>query len=237
MGIGFVLLFYLVVLSIAAGVSSLVLAAATSWYLRTASAGRGRLTTYMAVFPFACVVYAGAWFIAYAAINDIVFHHDPMIGDGWYTDIGNGYAIDMIDVTDQGVVHPVNGPEHGLNSPEGLTGVRRLQVAGTHIFGSQDVHGFEHLGQDSDEESNFFAIDMPTHHIASFHSENDLAEFAKRTGVTLKLQPIESIYRRFRMNWFEPIAGLALVLPPALAFATLGRQVFKRKRHTAVLKA
>src|SRR5438105_12419257 len=158
-GIGIVLIVYFIALSIAAVISSGILLALTFWYLRGVQHKPKWILVLVVAFPFICEAYAGGWFIGYAGTNDIVFHHDPMLGDGWYTDIGNGYAIDMIDVTDQGTVHPTGGPDRGLNDPKGVSGVRRLQVAGPRIFGSQDLHGFEHLGQNSTEESSFFAID------------------------------------------------------------------------------
>jgi hypothetical protein len=102
MGIGFVLIIYLVVLSVLAAVSGSLLMVATRMYMRTVSEGRAKAVRMAGLFPFACVLFAGIWFVGYAVINNIVFHRDPMVGDGWYTDIGNGYSIEMIDVTDHG---------------------------------------------------------------------------------------------------------------------------------------
>jgi hypothetical protein len=233
MGIAVVLIFYLIASLVAATIGSLVLATATFRYLKAAPVRRKRMTLCTAAFPFACVLYAGIWFIAYAAVNDVVFHHDPMLGDGWYTDIGDGYAIDMIDVMDQGTVHPVTGPNGGLNSQEGVSGVRRLQVVGSRIFGSQDLHGFEHLGQDSIEESAFFSIDTHTHGITNFATERDLASYAQQKGATLQLRPIADVYDSFRFTWFEPLAGLMLVIPPGCAFAALVRRIYSVKKQSA----
>jgi hypothetical protein len=51
-----------------------------------------------------------------------------MIGDSWYANIGNGYAIGMIDVMDQGVLYPSDGD---INGPGAIDGVRRLQIVAT----------------------------------------------------------------------------------------------------------
>jgi len=179
------------------------------------------------------VIYAGAWFIAYALINDTVFHRDPMLGDGWYTPIGHGYAIDMIDVTDQGSVHPTMGPDRGLNSPDRVAGVRRMQVAGNYIFGSEDKNWFEDLGKETSNEGKFFAIDTRTHAQREFGSESELANFAKQDGITLGLKPILDVYRSYRMTWFEPVAGLVLVLVPGAAFCLLAWRIMLLKWEAA----
>jgi len=231
MGIIVVLLFYLVVFCLAAGFSAAVLATATYLYLKRQPAHRTRWAVAMAAFPFACVAYSGIWFVGYAAINDIVFHHDPGLGDGWYTDIGNGYAIDFIDVTDQGKVHPTRGADRGLSDPDGISGVRRIQVAGPRIFGSEDRNHFSHLGQESNAETSFFSIDTATHKITRFQTEEALRTYASQQGTSLALRPIYNVYSQFRFSWFEPIAGLALVIPPAVAFAWMIRRIYLIRRE------
>jgi len=231
MGIGIVLIFYFIGLSVAAAASSAVLVIATRWYLRKALGGRRRMMVLAGVFPFLCVAYAGAWFIGYAAINDIVFHHDPMLGDSWYTNIGDGYAISMIDVTDQGTVHPTSGPDNGLDNPQGIPGVRRLQVSGDYLLGSQDKDWFANLGNESSNETGFFAINTRTHAVQKFASEPELAAYAKQSGVTLALRPIVDVYQSYRMNWFEPVAGAVLILPPACIFAWLCSRIVLLKRE------
>jgi hypothetical protein len=230
-GIAVVLILYFIVLSISATICGVILVVATRWYLRTIRVGRGRVTTFAALLPFACVVYAGVWFIAYAVINDVVFHHDPMLGDGWYTDIGNGYAIDMIDVTDQGNVHPTDGPDRGLNNPDGVSGVRRMQVAGAYIYGTQDKGWFENLGRDKKDENMFFAIETSAHAKKEFSSEAELATYAKQKGVILSLRPFVEVYQEYRKSWFEVVAGIVLLAVPAFGLWWLVRWVFRLKRE------
>ena len=57
------------------------------------------------LFPFGYVAFGGVWFVVYATINGVVFHRDPGLGDGWETPMPNGYALRMIDTTDQGTVY------------------------------------------------------------------------------------------------------------------------------------
>src|SRR5690348_3393338 len=93
MGILFVLLIYAVVLSIAGGIAAAVLGAIVFKLIPSPRLRRKRAVTFAAAFPLICVAYAGVWFIAYAAINDLVFHRDPGLGDSWYTPLPNGYAL------------------------------------------------------------------------------------------------------------------------------------------------
>ena len=235
MGIGIVLIFYLAALSAIATVSSIALVAAARWYLHNTSHGRTRMMVFAGAFPFLCVAYAGAWFVGYSIVNDSVFHHDPMLGDSWYTDIGNGYAIDMIDVTDHGIVHPADGPDRGLNSPKGIAGVHRMQVSGPYIFGSEDKNWDQNLGTERDSEDLFFVIDTKDRSTKEFTSQMQLAEYAKQNSVALSLRPIEDVYRDYRTSWFEPMAGLALVLPPCGIFVWL--IVRLKREHTAAAEA
>lgn len=86
----------------------------------------------MALLPFACVLLAGAWFIAYASINDEVLHRDPLLGDTGQTLLSNGYVLMMIDTTDPGIVyHPATQTEDGsvvsfLGESDSALGVRLL---------------------------------------------------------------------------------------------------------------
>ena len=230
MGLAVVLVFYAIALLVAAAVCSMMLVIATRWYLRGVPHTRTAAIA-LWVLPFVCVIYAAVWFAGYAVINDVVFHHDPMLGDGWYTDIPHGYAIDMIDVTDQGTVHPTTGPDRGLNNPEGISGVRRLQIAGDWILGTDDKDWFNILGRDTNAETGFFAIDTRSHAKRMFASEGELRGFAKQNGAELALKPIADVYQQYRMNWFEPVAGLILIVPPGCALIWLLSRVVRLKRR------
>jgi hypothetical protein len=105
MGIVIVLIFYAIALTIGASVGALILGTAT--YNLTRSVGPKRKRTIFAsvIFPFACVIFAGCWFLGYALNNAEVFDRDPGLGDSWETPLPNGYALMMIDTTDQGTVY------------------------------------------------------------------------------------------------------------------------------------
>jgi hypothetical protein len=231
MGIAVVLFVIFGSLLVGAAIFGLILFAATSFYLRTQAGKRWRTAGMGALLPFGCVLYAGVWFLGYMTLNDKVFHHDPIIGDGWYTNIGHGYAVDMIDVTDQGTVHPTDGPSNGLNNPDGLHGVRRLQVAGKWIFGSQDTNWFQALGSAIQAEDKFFAINTSDRSHKIFDTQGDLANYARSKGVDLRLQPILDVYREQRSDWFDIVAGLVLLAGPALMLWRYIRHVWRIGRR------
>ena len=237
MGIAFVLILYAVALSALAGVASVLLGFGVRLYLRKVAHPKRLITTFAFTLPFLCVVYAGLWFVTYYAINDLVFHHDPGLGDGWYTNIGNGYAIDMIDVTDQGIiVHPTLGDSNGLNNQEGIDGVRRLQVSTPYLFGTQDLHAFEHLGQKSNEEDVFFVVNTLDHKQTKFSNESDLRAFASRQGRSLDLRPIASIYDKFRFGWFDYCAFAVLLLLPLAGLSALLYRAYQSKTNNPRLE-
>ena len=224
MGILLVLIFWFVALSVIAAICSGIMTACAYFYLRGKAVEKKKPLTRVAIFPFACVLYAGAWFIVYATINGFAFNRDPMLGDGWYTDIPNGYRIEMIDVTDQGNLRP-SGTD--INGPSAIEGVRRLQIAAKQIFGTRDTKSFDHLGTDSKAEDAFFALDTTSHSIRYFTSQSLLQDYAATQGVHLSLLPIERIYEHYRYGWFDWLSWAVLVGTPAAAFALLVRWFIK----------
>ena len=234
MGIGMVLFVYFTALSALALVSSIVLGAGVGLYLRRISGSKWRIIVTAAVFPFACVGFAGVWFFVYAAVSAFVFHHDPMIGDGWYTNIGNGYAIDMIDVTDQGIVHPTSGESNGLNNPDGIRGVRRLQIEPPFLYVSQDSDAFNHLGRNSEAEDNFLAVDMRDHVKTTSSSEQALKAYVNGHGQQLHLEPLLTVYRRQRSVGFDLFASAILLAVPTFAFWRLLRAVYRLRAAASV---
>jgi energy-coupling factor transporter transmembrane protein EcfT len=213
MGILVVLMFYAVVLTILAIGTSAVLAAMAKSYLRDIPKKKKPIF-YAAAFPFACVLFAGIWFVSYAVMNVMIFHHDPMLGDGWFTDIGNGYAIEMIDVTDHGIVYPRLGGDNDINGPNAIQGVRRLQISGSQMFGTSDTKVFQNFGSGIQGEDDFFSLNTRNREVKHFSDATALAVAAQQLGVQLKLEPIASVYQKFRWGWFDALAAFILFALP-----------------------
>jgi len=142
MGIGFVLLIWSLVGAILAGIGALVFGGAATFFTRGAEQGRRRrVILAVALFPFACLIWAGAVFVFQAVINEAVLHRDAGIGDTWTCPLPDGYALLMVDVSDQGVVYnpKTQTASNGVtDQDDALDGVRALQLAGPYILGGQD---------------------------------------------------------------------------------------------------
>ena len=141
MGIGIVLIFWGVVGLIGATIGSVILRRIASNFTQGRGKDPRRLLFAIRLFPFACLGWAAGVFIVYAVVNEIVFHRDPGIGDGWTCPLPNGYAIAMTDVTDRGFLYNPKTQDinQGLHeSRDALSDVCELQLAGRYIFGGTD---------------------------------------------------------------------------------------------------
>src|SRR5213593_5214785 len=105
MGIGIVLLFWAIAGTISASVGALVFGGLTALLTSGAVEGRRKIIVGAFAFPFICLGWAGLVFVFQAAVNGFLLQRDPGLGDTWYCPLPNGYAITMIDVTDQGWVY------------------------------------------------------------------------------------------------------------------------------------
>ena len=155
MGLGFVLVFWLVVGAVLAAIGGAILGALTS--LLTRDLGEPRLPAIRAarLLPFACLIWAGLVFAGQAVVNVGLLHRDIGTGDSWYGPLPNGYQISFVDVIDQGRIE-VAGSGSGLN------GVRLLQVSGPYLLGAVDTHWFEHSSSKTDTVDSYFVIDTHT---------------------------------------------------------------------------
>jgi hypothetical protein len=163
MGPGTVLIFWGLVGLIGATVGSAILPRIAAHFTRGRGEGAPRLTSAIRLFPFACLGWAGSVFVFYAVVNEIVFHRDPGIGDGWACLLPNGYAIEMTDVTDRGFVY--NPKTRDINSglPESndaLSDVCELQLAGRYILGGTRCRvDVPHAPDDRDTVLSYFLLD------------------------------------------------------------------------------
>jgi hypothetical protein len=233
MGIAVVLIFYAVVLAIAASVGAAVLGIVSYLLTRHSGQCRKRAILASALFPFVCVAYAGGWFIAYAVINYTVFHRDPGLGDSWETPLPNGYALMMIDTTDQGTVYNPKtqpGMDTVIGRDDAVFGVRQLQVSNGLIFGARDSGYFSRIGQDSTAVDAYFELNTTKKTHTEFKTLDELRQQASRNGVTLQLREFDSVFRDYRTTWFDYFAGAMLILLPLAAFVLLARWVWRVRR-------
>jgi hypothetical protein len=237
MGMAVVLIVYAIALSLAALVGAILLGGLAHVLTKKSGSFRRRAVVVSAFFPFACVLYAGGWFICYSTVNYVVFHRDPGLGDTWETPLPNGYALMMIDTTDQGTVYnPKTQPGGDLvvGRDDAVFGVRQLQVSNKLIFGARDSGYFGRMGRDSKIVDSYFELDTNRNAQLQFKSLDDLRKRAASEGVALQLREFASVFHDYRTTWFDYFAGLALLGVPLVGFFGLVRWVWNIKHSPAM---
>jgi hypothetical protein len=223
MGIGMVLLAAAVVGTVIASIGSAILGGATARFTRGVQHGRRAIILAAAAFPFACLAWGGLVFAFQAVVNDTVLHRDAGLGDAWKCPFPNGYALLMIDVTDHGwVYNPKTQTEGAVGEQEDAPyGVRLLQVDATYIAGGLDTKPDEEAGSKNHRVDSYFLLDTRTGRRTTFSNYRSLQAAADQMGIQLRLEPIEDIYFRYRLTWFDTFAGLLFGVPPLIALIFL----------------
>jgi len=232
MGIGFVLLVWAVVGALAAGVGAVVLGSIAAYLTRGSGHGRKRLILVASLFPVMCLVWSGAVFVFQAIVNETVLHRDAGLGDTWNCPLPNGYALLMIDTTDQGwVYNPKTQPEGTVAEREdAVGGVRTLQVIRRYIFGGADTRSFQQQESGSKQIDSYFLLDTQIGKQVRFPDYAALRVKAQELGMSANLEPIASVYSRYRFTWFEVFAGLLFVVPPLLGAFLLLRWTLRIRK-------
>jgi hypothetical protein len=223
MGILFVLLFLGTLGLILASVGALFIRGFVNWLTRRANtevetSARKRLVRNTTVFPFGCLAWAALIFIFQGCINTICLHRDIGLGDSYYCPLPNGYSLLMIDVDDQGTVYnPKTQDANGSvgDQSDAVSGVTKLQISGSTIFGASDSRSYEHFGQSASLD-RYFLLDTRIGKHADFSNEDALRAEASKSGITLKLEPIFKVYKRYRYTWFDGVTVMLLIVPTIL---------------------
>lgn len=229
MGLLFVLVFWLIAGVTVAGIGTLVARGIASSLTRKADpsdAARRKALRIATFLPFACLLWAGTVFIVQAAINSEFLHRDIGIGDSSYCPLPNGYSILLIDVTDYGSL--IKGKDADSGNPlTGFSEVSNLQLAGPFIFGTTASNTTGRTNLDKPAIESYFLLDTRTSSVSRFPSEAALRTQASASGTTLKLEPIYTIYNRYRFTWFDWLSTAILFLPPIVATALLLKSIAK----------
>jgi hypothetical protein len=233
MGIGFVLLIWAVVGVVLAGAGALILGCTAAYLTRGARHGRKRLILAMSSFPFVCLGWAVTVFAFQAIINETVLHRDVGLGDTWNCPLPNGYALLMIDTTDQGFVYNPKTQlvEGGVAEQEdAIAAVRQVQIVGRYILGGSDSHAFERLENRSQQVDSYFLLDTQIGKHTNYPSYEALQSKALELGIALNLERIDAVYGRYRFTWFEVFVGLLLCLPPLAGAVLLVRWIVRVRK-------
>ena len=218
-----VLLAAAVVGTVIASIGGTALGGATAWFTKSVQRGRRTAILVAIAFPFACLAWGGLVFAFQAVVNGMALHRDAGLGDAFECPLPNGYALLMIDVTDSGwVYNPKTQRSNGVSEQEDAPyGVRLVQVAGKYVLGGLDSKADDEAPHDATRVDSYFIIDATTGKRTNFSTYNELGESASRLGIGLRLEPIVSVYRRYRFTWFDGFAALLFCVPPFLSGALL----------------
>jgi hypothetical protein len=230
-GIGIVLLFWLFVGTIAAMVGATVLRRITAT-LTGGMEGHERLIRMATWLPIACLGWGMAVFVFQAVIDDQVFHTDPGIGDSWYVPLPNGYMLDMIDVTDKGMVYNPKSlpPDVIVGQDDNVGDVVDLQVSGPYLLGSLAA------GNDYND-ARAFLIDTRTGKRQLFANNDQLFAFVKPLGIKPDFSAISDVYFRYRWNWFTGLTLLLFAAFPVAALVTLASHIVRLRKAKIVVSA
>jgi hypothetical protein len=233
MGIGVVLLIWTVAGTFLAAIGGLVLRGLTQLVTRGAKKkGRAQAMSVAALFPFACLGWAGFIFLFQAFISQNLLHRDPGIGDTWHCPLPNGYALLMTDATDHGwIYNPKTQPGEAVGQRgDAVANVRTLQITGRYILGAADSRASEHVSDGSNPVDEFFLMDTQAGKHMTFVRYEALEFQAKQLGIQPNLEPINGVYTRYRFSWFDVFAGVLIFVPPLGAMYFLGKWVLKLRR-------
>ncbi len=105
MGIGFVLMIWLVILIILGVPAALFFILIAYLVSRKASSKyRKRRMIFAAFLPYLMIAYFGFCFVIYSIWCVTLRHVDIGIGDGWCVPLGEGYTFEMIDIPDNAFI-------------------------------------------------------------------------------------------------------------------------------------
>ncbi len=232
MGIGLAIVSWVVKGTILATAVAVLAGTLTAILVPRGRARRTRTILWVCVFPFACLSWLLCVFVFQAYINESVLYRDAGIGHTWQTPLPNGYAILLLDEKHDGTVfnpktHFSNSSDNEIHpdGPDAVSGVRVVQVAKNKILGGAGPLGQYSSRAARDRVDYYFLLDTEAHTRTNFENYDDLTRAATAVGIAPRLEPLYTVYKRYRFTWFD-FSALALALAPPLGIALLlGRRV------------
>ncbi len=223
MGIGFVVIVFATLGSVAAVYGALILRTLVSYLTRKRSESNTDLLRFAFALPFLCLVWGVIVFAFQGVINVTVFHRDIGLGDGFECPLPNGYALSFIDTTEIGTLHK-------SSTDGGVQDVRFLQLADPYIVAASDSKAFDHFGQRTASVDTYYLIDERSGRQTQFRDMASLREAARQLSLTINLLPIGTFYSKYRFTWFDTFAVIFLFTPPLFGVLSLGKWAFKVRR-------
>lgn len=188
MGVGFVILMYLIAIFAVSAVTALV---ATVITLIVAKPPKRRKIVAAVLSPF---LFFYGWFFTGLFATGVISEWknvDIGIGDAWYVPIDEEYSLLMIDLTEEAYIQR-NGEDINLT-------VSQVQKVGNMLIG-QNTDGW------------YFSLDLRDHKVKLFQSYEDLV--SARKGFDVALDDVGSFYSKQKHD----ILGIWTVVVPAATF-------------------
>jgi hypothetical protein len=231
MGITLVLATYAAVGLALAVIGSLTLLLVAAAFTRVFARGtyNGRLLRAVAIFPFACLAWAGAVFVFQGAVNLALLNRDVGFGEGFDCPLPNGYALRSIDGTSFTLYDRKNGSAWSGVAESAAEDVRVMQLAGRYVLGASGKR-FE-LGRPTDALDSYFLLDTHNGERTEFKTYEGLSGAAQALNIKTNLTPISDVYYQYRFTWFDAFAGLLLLGPPLARLVLLARWVVRVRRE------
>lgn len=215
MGIGFVLIIWLIIFVVLAIPTSAILCLLTRFFSKSATKKLCRRRIVIAaVLPFAVIVYFGCAFIVYGSWCFLVRNVDPGIGDGWVVPVGNDYTMEMIDIPENAFIHK--------NKETHIGNIRLIGKIEPYVFGRST--------------DGYFILNVSSGKLYQSESEHNFKEELKERGVceTNILETPESFYYKNRWGIPDLIAGLIIFSIPAMGLYFVWRNYWRIPKHIKV---
>jgi hypothetical protein len=215
MGIGFVLISWLIIFIVLAIPTSAILCILTrSLSKSVAKELRKRRTIIASALPFALIVYFGCAFVLYGSWCFLVRNVDPGIGDGWVVPIGNDYTMEMIDTPEDAFIHK-NG---------------EIQIRDITLIGEAEPFVF---GRSTE---GYFILNVDSRELYQSKSESNFKEELKEIGIKEAsiLETPDRFYHKNRWGIADLIATLIIFSIPALGLYFVWRNYWRIPKHNKV---
>lgn len=106
-----------------------------------------------------------------------------------------------------------------------------MQLAGPYVLGGSDSGGMSM----TNAVDSYLLLDTKTGKRTDFKTYDELRGAAQQLRIQTSLVPIGRLYSKYRFTWFDPFAGLLLIVPPLIGAALLMRWAVRlRKTRTIV---
>jgi hypothetical protein len=214
MGPLFVLIIWAIVGTILSVIGGAVLVAITSFLTKGVENGRGRALAVAGLLPAAGFAYLFCCIIAFSIWSGFR-GRDLGFGDSWDTPIVGNYNLLMIDVTDQATIYDRQAP-NTYNASSAIQGVNLLEVRGPLLLGTSN--------------NLFFILHTDTGVRQDFTSLGTLSAEAQRLGKPLHLEPVDTIYGRYRYTKLDAIPIALFAIPPIVGAFFLTRSLLHLMR-------